>query len=42
MRRNMLTPVTACHRPSMGWCAKLGSHVSVLPQCHPDIADTQQ
>ena len=40
MRRNQLTPVTGCHRPSMGWCAKLGSHVSVPPQCQDGIADT--
>ena len=41
MRRNKLTPVTGCHRPNMGWCARLSSHVSILPQCHPDFADTE-
>ena len=36
-------PAHTCHwlpQTSMRWCAKLGLHVSVLPQRHPDIADS--
>ena len=41
MRRNKLIPLTGCHRPSMGWCAKLSWRMSMLPQCHPDTAYTE-